>query len=284
VLARASIAIALVVLCAACATIAPVQQAFVAGRDGVAVGGPLPCAGVPAVEGAERAVEPLAGPTLRVLSWNLHKNGEPGWDADLARFAAVSDLLLIQEASLTARLQAVLAEAGLHWLLASSFALNDHETGVLNAARAPPASACVQRHFEPLLQLPKSAVIARYGLRGVAERLAVANVHAINFTPGLDDYRAQLEAIERELAGHRGPVIVAGDFNTWSAARLEVVHDAMRRMGLESVLPRVDTRSRFLGRQVDFIFVRGLEVVHAEAPEVGSSDHNPLLATLRLAP
>jgi len=29
--------------------------------------------------------------------------------------------------------------------------------------------------------------------------------------------------------------------------------------------------------------VRGLEVVHAEAPEVKSSDHNPVLTTLRFS-
>ena len=126
-------------------------------------------------------------------------------------------------------------------------------------------------------------MITRYEVKGVAQRLAVANLHSINFTLGLHGYRAQLEAIARELAGHQGPVIVAGDLNTWNPRRLEVVHDVMQRLGLVPVLPSTDTRSRFLGHQVDFIFVRGLEVVHAEAPKVESSDHNPLLATLRVA-
>lgn len=49
------------------------------------------------------------------------------------------------------------------------------------------------------------------------------------------------------------------------------------------MLPTIDTRSRFLGHQVDYIFARGLEVVHAEAPEVKSSDHNPALTTLRVS-
>jgi len=281
-LLRLLLAAALLTLCAACATVPAVQQAFAVGRDGIAVGGPRPCAGRATSQDAETQADPLPGPSLRVLSWNLHKNDAPGWDADLARLAADSDLLLIQEAALTAGLQRVLRDAGYDWLLASSFALNGHETGVLNAARVQPASACVQRFFEPLLQLPKSAVIARYEVKGAAQVLAVANVHSINFTLGLGDYRAQLEAIARELADHRGPVIVAGDFNTWTPTRLEVVHDVMQRMGLVSVLPSVDTRSRFLGHQVDYIFVRGLEVVHAEAPEVESSDHNPVLATLRI--
>lgn len=279
--ARAFLATMLVALCAACVSVPPVQQAFAIGRDGVAVGGSLPCTGETDAHAAP-AGEPLPGPLLRVLSWNLHKNGDRGWDNDLARFAAASDLLLIQEATLTDGLRTVLVQAGFDGLLGSAFALDGRETGVLSAARVRPAGACVQRQFEPLLGLPKSAVITRYRLHGTGETLAVANVHAVNFTLGVDEYRAQLEAIERELAGHRGPAIVAGDFNTWSESRLDVMVDVMQRMGLAPVLPPVDTRSRFLGRQVDYVFVRGLEVVHAEAPEVDSSDHNPVLATLRL--
>jgi endonuclease/exonuclease/phosphatase (EEP) superfamily protein YafD len=77
-------------------------------------------------------------------------------------------------------------------------------------------------------------------------------------------------------------VIVAGDLNTWSSPRLATAQEVMERLGLVPVLPPLDTRSRFLGRQVDYVFVRGLEVVSAEAPEVDSSDHNPVLATLRV--
>ena len=273
----------LVALTASCASVPTVQHGFTPGRDGIAAGTALPCDG-----GARALTMPassvrLPGPELRVLSWNLHKNGDRGWDADLARFAAASDLLLIQEATLTTGLQRALYEAGYDWLLANAFLLHDRATGVLNAARVRPASACVQRVFEPLLRLPKSAVITRYELTGTSHTLAVANIHSINFTLGLRAYRTQFEAVARELAGHVGPVIVAGDLNTWSGPRLAAVGDVMRRLGLVSVLPPVDTRSRVLGRQVDYIFVRGLEVVNAEAPEVASSDHNPLLATLRVA-
>jgi endonuclease/exonuclease/phosphatase (EEP) superfamily protein YafD len=281
---RAVLSATLLALCAACATVPTVQHGFTLGRDGIVIDSALPCTGEPTTAHVGAASLPLRGLDLRVLSWNLHKNDDPGWDTDLARFAAASDLLLIQEAALTARLQRVLHDAGYDWLLASAFTLHDQATGVLSAARVRPLSACVQRCFEPLLQLPKSAVITRYALQGVAQTLAVANVHAINFTLGLRAYRAQLEALAAELADHRGPMIVAGDLNTWSSARLDVVRAVMQRLGLVSVLPLIDTRSRFLGRQVDYVFVRGLEVVSAEAPEVVSSDHNPVLTTLRLAP
>jgi endonuclease/exonuclease/phosphatase (EEP) superfamily protein YafD len=174
-------------------------------------------------------------------------------------------------------------DAGYDGWLAGSFTLNGHETGVLSAARVAAASACVQRAFEPLLQLPKAAAITRYEIGGSDATLAVANVHAINFTLGLGEYRAQLQAVAHELADHRGPMIVAGDFNSWSVSRVEVLSEVMRGLGLAEVLPETDTRSRFMGQQLDHVYVRGLDVVNASAPQVLSSDHNPVLATLRLA-
>lgn len=279
---RAILAVILLVVAVGCATVPPTQQAFSLGIDGVVTGVPRPCTGAPPAVSAKTAAERLPGPELRVMSWNLHKNEDAGWDADLPRFAAASDLLLIQEAALTPGLQRVLADAGFDWLLASAFMLGEHETGVLSAARVRPAGACVQRFFEPLLQLPKSALVVHYTVQGLDGTLAVANVHAINFTLALDGYRAQLDAIAQELAGHRGPLIVAGDFNTWSAARQAVVDDVMRGLGLVPVLLSQDTRRRFFGRPLDHLYVRGFEVMRAEVPEVQSSDHNPLLATLRL--
>jgi endonuclease/exonuclease/phosphatase (EEP) superfamily protein YafD len=272
----------LIALGAGCATVPTVQHAFTVGRDGVAVGSAMPCNGAGVAPKAGAADRVLPGPELRVLSWNLHKSEDAGWSVDLARFAAVSDLLLMQEVALTDELQRVLRDAGHDWLLASSFMLHDHETGVLSAARVRPASACVERSFEPLLQLPKSAVITRYAMKGTDQMLAVANLHSINFTLGVRTYRAQLEAVARELESQRGPAIVAGDFNTWSPRRLRVVRHVMQRLHLAPVLPSSDTRSRVFGHQVDYVFVRGFEVVSVQAPEVRSSDHNPVLATLRL--
>ena len=173
---RAVLSATLIALCAACARVPPVQQAFAVGRDGIAVGSPLPCNGGAATATAG-AARPLPGPEFRMLSWNLHKNDDPGWEADLTRFAAASDLLLIQESALTAGLQRVLRDAGYDWLLASSFMLNDCATGVLSAARVRPASACVQRSFEPLLRLPKSALITRYEVTGVSADFEIGRAH-----------------------------------------------------------------------------------------------------------
>ena len=35
--------------------------------------------------------------TIRILTWNIHKQDDRGWQDDLQTFAADSDLLLLQE-------------------------------------------------------------------------------------------------------------------------------------------------------------------------------------------
>ena len=268
----------------ACATVPPVQLAFGAGADGALAARPLPCDTAAPVRAGPQAVA-LPGAELRVLSWNLHKNADPGWDAALAAYAAASDLLLIQEVALTPELRALLAASGhAHWTLAGSWGRGGLETGVLSAARVAPLAECVQRAFEPLLQLPKAALISHFRIEGSDAPLAVANLHAINFTLGLAEYRAQLDALVQTLEPHRSPVIVDDDFNTWSQARLQAMHEAVARLGLVAVEPAADRRTRVFGQQIDYLFVRGLDVRDALVPEVTSSDHNPVLATLRLAP
>jgi endonuclease/exonuclease/phosphatase (EEP) superfamily protein YafD len=110
----------------------------------------------------------------------------------------------------------------------------------------------------------------------------VANLHSINFAAGTGVYRAQLQAVADALAGHTGPIVVAGDFNTWNEARDREVRALASRLSLVPVVFPDDARRRFLGRIFDWFYVRGLEVDNATAWEVTTSDHNPLLVTLRV--
>ncbi len=263
----------------ACVTFPSEERVLTLDRGGRVTARALPCGAATVQHPGGQALD---GNALRVLTWNLHKNDDAGWDTDLARFAAESDLLLIQEAALTPELRHVVEAAGYRWMLASALRWNGREMGVMTAARIEPASACAQRSQEPLLQVPKTALIAYYPVRGSREALAVANVHALNFALGLADYRRQLEAVAAELRRHDGPVIFAGDLNTWTAERAAVVTEIAASLDLVAVVPADDARTRFFGLQVDHLYVRGLEVVSASTPSVQSSDHNPVLATLRI--
>lgn len=220
--------------------------------------------------------------TIRIVTWNIHKQADAGWRADLRRFAGANDIVLLQEVVLRESLREAIESIGMRWTMASSFLYFDEDIGVLTASRVAPMASCTSRVVEPLLRLPKSSVVSWYRLRGTAERLAVINVHAINFSLALPPYREQFELLVAALATHRGPVVLAGDLNTWTDARWEVVQEAARKLGVRAIAFDDDHRTLFLGKQFDHILVRGLDVVDAEVIRVGSSDHNPVRATLRL--
>jgi endonuclease/exonuclease/phosphatase (EEP) superfamily protein YafD len=216
------------------------------------------------------------------MTWNIHKESDSGWQKDLDTLARASDIVLLQEVTLQPAVRDILRDVDLQWVMASSFTFGADDIGVLTASRVAPRASCTQRVVEPLLRLPKSAVISWFGLKGMQKTLAVVNVHAINFSLSIGSYREQMSALADALANHDGPVIFAGDFNTWSAAREDAVNDVARRLGLREIKFEEDKRTLFFGKQLDHILIRGLRVASASAIEVKSSDHNPVTATLQL--
>jgi endonuclease/exonuclease/phosphatase (EEP) superfamily protein YafD len=98
------------------------------------------------------------------------------------------------------------------------------------------------------------------------------------------DFERQIAKVEATLSGHDGPVILAGDFNTWRVRRIELLQALAQRLGLDELSFEVDDRITPFGKIVDRIFVRGLNAVDAKTSVVHSSDHNPLSVTLRMNP
>ena len=275
-------------LLAACVTLTADPRALTWQPAGIVVQ-TLPCAAASQLARSTQASGPAGGvdaldpEAIRLLTWNIHKQDDAGWQDDLGRFAAATDVLLLQEATLQDALQEILRRADLRWVMASSFIYGAVDIGVLTATRAVPAASCTLRVVEPLLRIPKSSVITWLPVAGATQTLAVANVHAINFTLSLDAYRAQLDELADVLAGHDGPVVLGGDFNTWSRDRAEAVRAIAVRLRLVEATYPEDGRTRFFGNQVDHVYVRGVDVVAAKAIAVTSSDHNPVEVVLRLA-
>ena len=234
---------------------------------------------VPAHVDASPGLDPSA---IRLVTWNIHKQADPGWQDELRRLRDRSDLVLLQETVLDPPLRAIMDAERLHFVMASSFIGSGIDIGVLTASRVAPVANCTQRFVEPLLRIPKSAVISWFALEGDTQTLAVVNVHAINFSLSLGTYRAQIDAIGDALATHEGPVIVAGDLNTWTDERAAAVRALAARLHLAEVVFTPDHRSHFFGHELDHIYVRGLTTVATWTTEVTSSDHNPVAATLRV--
>jgi len=230
----------------------------------------------------ERAAPGLDPRGFRLITWNIHKQGDKGWQGDLAGFARDADVVLLQELVLEPEIRKILEGANLDWAMASSFIDKDIDIGVLTAARVLPVATCTQRVVEPLLRIPKSSVITWYALKGSTQTLAVVNMHAINFSLSLGAYREQLFAMRDALAQHEGPIVFAGDLNTWTQGRYDAVNTVAQSLGLTEITYAKDKRTLFYGKQLDHIFIRGLTMVDSMAYEVTSSDHNPVLATLRV--
>ena len=74
-----------------------------------------------------------------------------------------------------------------------------------------------------------------------------------------------------------GPILLAGDFNTWLARRSEFLQDMTCNLQMDYATFSPDRRSRYFGQVLDHVFVKGLRVVKATCrTEVTSSDHRPI--------
>ena len=104
---------------------------------------------------------------ISVLSWNIKKGSEGGWDSDLHRLAAGKDLVLLQEARLTPGFYSVL-DGSMHHNGARGW----KNSGVLTAARAKHLNRCSYQHDEPILGTPKASLLTEYRLTGVDRHVA----------------------------------------------------------------------------------------------------------------
>ena len=219
---------------------------------------------------------------LSLLVWNIYKQNRDRWSEELSRLSSDAQLLLLQEASLNTGLKQWLSEQGWEGNQVNAFKVMGESAGVINLARTTPNLACGYTEMEPWLRLPKSGIYARYPLSN-GQVLAVVNLHAVNFTYGTNEYQLQLQALANKLSQHTGPIIVAGDFNSWSEERMSVMKQVLTSLGLSEVVFSPDNRVRFIsGLPLDHVFYRGLRLEKAKAPESDASDHNPLLLSFSL--
>ena len=185
---------------------------------------------------------------IRILVWNIYKQQRAEWLSVLKNYGKDAHLVLLQEAQTTPEL---VQFATANYLAADqvpAFVLPQHPSGVMTLSAAHPVYCCPLREREPILRLAKSALVTVYPLPDT-RLLMVVNIHAVNFSLGVDVYSKQLLPIGDQIAHHSGPVIMAGD----------------------------DQRRRAFGRPLDFVFYRGLNVSEASVLVTRASDHNPLL-------
>ncbi len=221
---------------------------------------------------------------ISALIWNIKKAELKNWKKEFINFGKGKDLFLVQEAYETDVFFTTLnAFEGFEWNLGASFLYRkygDAATGTMVASQVEPAEVLVKHSpdVEPIAGTPKSATFVKYPISGKAEELLVISVHGINFeTNGA--FKRHMCQIKKVIEKHVGPVLLAGDFNTWNYSRSTHLNSVTSGLGLvEAKYKNGEARMSFAGHFLDHIFTRGLIVNSAEviADSVGS-DHKPFL-------
>lgn len=235
------------------------------------------------IKASDRSNDLLDANRISVLNWNIYKAREENWARDFDQLIKGQDIVLLQEAVLKEVMYQPLNRTHLNWNLNTAFYYDDVEAGVLTASTARPVRSCGLRAQEPLTRIPKTMLVSEYRLSRGTDNLLVTNIHGINFTLGTEAYGQQIAALADAIREHHGPLIVAGDFNTWSDDRMAIVKQMAEQLSLKAVTYRNHNRLTIFGNPLDHVFYRGLELVREESIEVTSSDHNPIKATFRLA-
>ena len=217
---------------------------------------------------------------VQLLNWNVQKAEQgPNFVAEMQEFARGRNLLTLQEGYEIPLMTSTLAALpGLNFHMAAAFVYREKLTGVITGAVAEPVRTEFRRSpdREPILNSPKITGFSYYRIDAQRD-LLVANLHGINFV-GPDKFRNQLENVAEALAAHNGPIILAGDFNTWNAARSEILNEIARRLGLEEVGfgPAKNKKA-----ELDHVFVKGCQVLKAWMPDAAKgSDHLPQFVDL----
>ncbi|MEN0058706.1 MAG: endonuclease/exonuclease/phosphatase family protein [Bdellovibrio sp.] len=222
-------------------------------------------------------------PQFQLFVWNIKKaEAQDKWARDFELFTPRSHLVLIQEAMIDDFMPAiVLRQPGFCWDFAASFLDNSRNpTGVMTGSLIRPLSMQFLRSpgREPVINTPKMVIVHEYALANSLETLLVANIHGLNATTNKLN-REQIEQVAAVLQKHTGPLIFAGDFNSWNKDRLDFLDEILGRLGMKKLSFEKDRR-RF---KLDHIYVRGLQTVATELHnDIDTSDHKPLSAMFSL--
>lgn len=216
---------------------------------------------------------------ITLISWNAHKFGDKKFISDLKRLSETSDVIFIQEAMHSTNLQNAFADSfPFSFSFHKSFCDSAKQaTGVLSAARYEliNTQTIVSPDTEPVTFTPK---VSSYSQMVVNNQIVhLINTHALNFNTG-SSFERQIDHLASFISQLSGPVIWAGDFNTWSPARKSYLNKVTLSLQLLHLKPATDPRNLVL----DHIYIRGMTALKTEVLSENSSDHLPMRATLHL--
>lgn len=223
--------------------------------------------------------------TFGMLCWNVYKNNlkHPAFLPFMQKLTEKKqiDFLLFQEANFRNNLECGLSDFAFE--AAANLEYKGEFYGVLTASRveAQKTKAYLSEGKESLFGPHKSLLLNYYPF-GDGSQLLILNIHAINFREN-QSYTKELKRFIDLIENHKGPMIIAGDFNSWNIKRTQRLHDMRKALSLSTVpFLQAGKVKSFMGNHLDFIFYRGLKLLDSTVlDDHRLSDHNPLFAQFR---
>ena len=171
-----------------------------------------------------------------------------------------------------------------HIEAAANLVTSKYHYGVVNASfvLAKKSYTYLSLYKEFFFTTHKSILFSRYRLKN-GDHLLVANIHAINFREE-NAFAKELKRIFLYLEKFNGPLIVAGDFNTWNKSRLLRLYTTMRKLRLRHVpFDQTTGIKSFRSNPLDHIFYRNLNLSFFNVVKNHAlSDHQPLIAVFEV--
>lgn len=223
-------------------------------------------------------------PTFSLLNWNIYKQQKQQWSKKLSQWAQQADLITLQEAKLSSAFINVSKKQQLYYFQNYAFKHDDLIFGVNTLSRVQAKKVCGSRYSEPWIRIPKTGLASTYRIQGIDQTLLLINLHGVNFTFSATPLKQQTAPYLALIKSHQGPIIVSGDFNTWSEARTKEIIQSLVSAGFDETQFSNDQRITVLGRPLDHVFYRGLIVTKSQSMATTASDHNPQLVTFSLLP
>ena len=235
--------------------------------------------------------------SIRILNWNIHKEGNLSeWKKVITRIVKDKkpDFILLQEVRLDGKVGDFISkDLKYGWEFSPNLYQGKYDaySGVLTASHIKPkmVESALSNGTELFSKIQKTVLFTKYPIGSPSLELLVVNIHGININIDLDGFKEQIRYIAEVVVRHDGPVILAGDFNTWKEARLDHLSKLVKEMELVKIDfgSNADYVETMFGNPLDHIFIskEKLEVIKGSQDvivDIKSSDHSPLFVELRI--
>ena len=235
--------------------------------------------------------------SIRILNWNIHKEGNLSeWKKVITRIVKDKkpDFILLQEVRLDGKVGDFISkDLKYGWEFSPNLYQGRYDaySGVLTASHIKPkmVESALSNGTELFSKIQKTVLFTKYPIGSPSLELLVVNIHGININIDLDGFKEQIRYIAEVVMRHDGPVILAGDFNTWREARLDHLSKLVKEMELVKIDfgSNADYVETMFGNPLDHIFIskEKLEVIKGSQDvivDIKSSDHSPLFVELRI--